>query len=231
MAAALRALVDVLGIDVGLCLGHSAGAAIATSMVLDGSIAPRVLPAINGAFFPLSGLAGLTFPLVARAMATTRAAPALFAWRASERSAVERQQPPGGRLVAGRRVAREHQDDVAGQPAVADVERTGGGGEGAAPPQDPHPVRCAGERLELARDGPGGSADRPWPRQLPVTVQAPARQPAVGRQHVVAERRGRQHPGGDHTMFVGEIVAAGFEEGAEPLIWYGSGYRRLQPGD
>lgn len=38
-----------------------------------------------------------------------------------------------------------------------------------------------------------------------------------------------QHPGGDHTMFVGEIVAAGFEEDAEPLIWYGSAYRRLAP--
>jgi flavin reductase (DIM6/NTAB) family NADH-FMN oxidoreductase RutF len=37
-----------------------------------------------------------------------------------------------------------------------------------------------------------------------------------------------QHPGGDHTLFVGEIVAAGFEEDAEPLIWYGSRYRRLQ---
>lgn len=37
------------------------------------------------------------------------------------------------------------------------------------------------------------------------------------------------HPGGDHSIFVGEIVAAGFEEGAEPLIWYGSGYRRLEP--
>ncbi|HEX3218966.1 MAG TPA: flavin reductase family protein [Candidatus Limnocylindria bacterium] len=36
-----------------------------------------------------------------------------------------------------------------------------------------------------------------------------------------------QHPGGDHTMFVGEIVAAGFEEDAEPLIWYGSAYRHL----
>jgi hypothetical protein len=32
-------------------------------------------------------------------------------------------------------------------------------------------------------------------------------------------------------MFVGEIVAAGFEERAEPLIWYGSGYRRLMPED
>lgn len=38
-----------------------------------------------------------------------------------------------------------------------------------------------------------------------------------------------QHPGGDHNLFVGEIVAAGFEEGAEPLIWYASRYRSLAP--
>jgi flavin reductase (DIM6/NTAB) family NADH-FMN oxidoreductase RutF len=37
-----------------------------------------------------------------------------------------------------------------------------------------------------------------------------------------------QHPGGDHTLFVGEIVAAGFVEDADPLIWYGSRYRRLR---
>jgi flavin reductase (DIM6/NTAB) family NADH-FMN oxidoreductase RutF len=36
-----------------------------------------------------------------------------------------------------------------------------------------------------------------------------------------------RHPGGDHTIFIGEIVAAGFDEGADPLIWYGSRYRRL----
>jgi flavin reductase (DIM6/NTAB) family NADH-FMN oxidoreductase RutF len=40
-----------------------------------------------------------------------------------------------------------------------------------------------------------------------------------------------EHPGGDHTMFVGEIVAAGFSEGAEPLVWFGSRYRRLAPDD
>jgi flavin reductase (DIM6/NTAB) family NADH-FMN oxidoreductase RutF len=38
------------------------------------------------------------------------------------------------------------------------------------------------------------------------------------------------HPGGDHSIFVGEIVAAGFEEDAEPLIWYASAYRKLAPG-
>jgi len=38
------------------------------------------------------------------------------------------------------------------------------------------------------------------------------------------------HPGGDHSIFVGEIVSAGFEE-AEPLIWYASAYRKLAAED
>jgi len=37
-----------------------------------------------------------------------------------------------------------------------------------------------------------------------------------------------RHPGGDHTLFVGEIVAAGFEEDADPLIYFGSAYRSLR---
>ena len=37
------------------------------------------------------------------------------------------------------------------------------------------------------------------------------------------------HPGGDHTIFIGEIVAAGYDEAAEPLLWYGSRYRQLAP--
>jgi len=36
-----------------------------------------------------------------------------------------------------------------------------------------------------------------------------------------------RHDGGDHTIFIGEIVAAGFEEEADPLLYYGSRYRRL----
>jgi flavin reductase (DIM6/NTAB) family NADH-FMN oxidoreductase RutF len=37
-----------------------------------------------------------------------------------------------------------------------------------------------------------------------------------------------RHDGGDHTIFLGEIVAAGFREDAEPLLWYASTYHRLQ---
>jgi flavin reductase len=36
-----------------------------------------------------------------------------------------------------------------------------------------------------------------------------------------------RHAGGDHTMFVGEIVSAGHRDDADPLIWFGSRYRRL----
>ncbi len=40
-----------------------------------------------------------------------------------------------------------------------------------------------------------------------------------------------RHDGGDHTIFIGEIVAAGFEEEAAPLLYYASRYRRLAPDE
>jgi flavin reductase (DIM6/NTAB) family NADH-FMN oxidoreductase RutF len=40
-------------------------------------------------------------------------------------------------------------------------------------------------------------------------------------------RLSERYDGGDHTMFLGEIVAAGYREDAGPLLWYGSEYRHL----
>jgi flavin reductase (DIM6/NTAB) family NADH-FMN oxidoreductase RutF len=40
-------------------------------------------------------------------------------------------------------------------------------------------------------------------------------------------RVAQRHDGGDHTVFLGEIVAAGYREDAQPLVWFGSAYRRL----
>lgn len=37
-----------------------------------------------------------------------------------------------------------------------------------------------------------------------------------------------EYPGGDHTIFIGEVVAAGAVEG-EPLIFYRGGYGRFAP--
>ena len=94
MAASLRALVDVLGVQIDSVVGHSAGAAIAARICLDGGWAPRGLVSLNGAFLPLGGLPGVLFPPVARLMAATPLASRLFAWRAADRAAVER-------LIAG----------------------------------------------------------------------------------------------------------------------------------
>lgn len=41
-------------------------------------------------------------------------------------------------------------------------------------------------------------------------------------------RLSESHPAGTHTLFIGEIVAAGYEESGEPLLWFGSRYRRLE---
>ena len=38
-----------------------------------------------------------------------------------------------------------------------------------------------------------------------------------------------RHDGGDHVIFLGEIVAAGYREDAQPLLWYASDYHRLAP--
>jgi flavin reductase len=43
-------------------------------------------------------------------------------------------------------------------------------------------------------------------------------------------RLSESHEVGTHTLFIGEIVAAGYEEEAEPLLWFGSGYRRIEAG-
>jgi flavin reductase (DIM6/NTAB) family NADH-FMN oxidoreductase RutF len=40
-------------------------------------------------------------------------------------------------------------------------------------------------------------------------------------------RLSARHDGGDHTIFIGEIAAAGYREDAEPLLWYASAYHRL----
>jgi len=41
-------------------------------------------------------------------------------------------------------------------------------------------------------------------------------------------RLNESHPVGTHTIFIGEIVAAGYEEAGEPLLLFGSRYRRIE---
>ncbi|WP_439519237.1 alpha/beta fold hydrolase BchO [Hydrogenophaga sp.] len=90
MARALHALLQVLHAQPALVVGHSAGAAIAIRMSLDGLHAPQRIVGINAAVLPLGGLAGPLFSPVAKIMAAAPLVPRLFAWRARDPAVLER---------------------------------------------------------------------------------------------------------------------------------------------
>ncbi len=90
MAHALGALLGRLGVAPELAVGHSAGAAIAARMCLDGLIAPKALVSLNGALLPLGGAAWQFFSPLAKLLALNPLVPRLFSWRANEPAAVRR---------------------------------------------------------------------------------------------------------------------------------------------
>lgn len=94
MARALAALMRSQGTLPDLVLGHSAGAAVAVRMCLDGHIAPRCVLGVNAALLPPGGLAGQFFSPVAKLLAAAPFIPRLFAWRASDPEILRR-------LIAG----------------------------------------------------------------------------------------------------------------------------------
>ncbi len=94
MAAALADLLHALGASPAMLVGHSAGAAIAARLVLDGAAEPALVVALNGALLPLPGMHGQFFGGMAKMIAMMPAVPWFFAWRARDRSAVEK-------LIAG----------------------------------------------------------------------------------------------------------------------------------
>jgi magnesium chelatase accessory protein len=69
MAGLLQGLLAALDYQPFAILGHSAGAAIGAHMALTGPMKPKALIAINGAFAPFKGLAGVVFPGVAQLLA------------------------------------------------------------------------------------------------------------------------------------------------------------------
>jgi magnesium chelatase accessory protein len=90
MAAALGELLKVLKVRPQGIVGHSAGAAVAARMALDGHADPAVVASLNGALLPLPGLAAWVFPPMAKVMAATPLAAHVFAWRAGDLRAVQR---------------------------------------------------------------------------------------------------------------------------------------------
>lgn len=101
MAAHVGALLEAEGVRPDIIIGHSAGAAIAIRMALDGRVAPRHIVSLNGALLPLGGVAGQVFSPLARALVGLPFVPWLVAWRAADRATVEKLlRQTGSRLDA-----------------------------------------------------------------------------------------------------------------------------------
>lgn len=90
MSASLRRLCDQLGLEPWGVIGHSAGAALACRMCLDGRLQVRHLAALNGALLPPLGMPLELFSPLARLLAAVPLVPRLLARRARDPAAVAR---------------------------------------------------------------------------------------------------------------------------------------------
>lgn len=90
MALAVHALLQHLGLRPSVVVGHSAGAAIAARMILDGNLSDAAFLSLNGALATPPGLPALLFSPVAKLLAASSLVPRFFAWSVGDRAAVER---------------------------------------------------------------------------------------------------------------------------------------------
>ncbi|MEL7049026.1 MAG: alpha/beta fold hydrolase BchO [Pseudomonadota bacterium] len=90
MSKSVSALLETLQFRPDLVVGHSAGAAVALRMSLDGLVQPDLIVSLNGALKPFPGMAGQVFPSIAKALFVNPFTPWFFAWSASNKQNVER---------------------------------------------------------------------------------------------------------------------------------------------
>jgi magnesium chelatase accessory protein len=90
MTEALGALLDHLEVKPAMAVGHSAGAALAIRLRLEGRIGSGGVVSVNGALKPFPGAAGHVFPALAKLLFLNPLAIQAFAWRARTPGAVSR---------------------------------------------------------------------------------------------------------------------------------------------
>ena len=90
MARAIGGLLAQLGANPRIIVGHSAGAAIAVRLALDGFATPDRIVSLNGVILPLSLAPMHLFAPVARWLAATGFVPRLFAFHAADRAVADR---------------------------------------------------------------------------------------------------------------------------------------------
>ena len=90
VARAVGGLLEALDETPAYVTGHSAGAAVALRMALDGRIAPQRIVSLNGALLPFKGPAHRLFPAIAKMLFLNPLVPSFMAWRAQDDGAVDR---------------------------------------------------------------------------------------------------------------------------------------------
>lgn len=108
MATAVSELLQRLGLEPEIVVGHSAGAAVLIRAAIDGQFNPKTIISVNGALLPFQGFAGQVFKPLAKLFVLQPFMPQIFSWRARQSRAVER-------LLAG----------TGSQPSADDVELYG----------------------------------------------------------------------------------------------------------
>jgi magnesium chelatase accessory protein len=95
MAQAVAQLLKTMEFAPDWVIGHSAGAALAVRMHIDGHLDPlQGVIGLNGALAPLDGLAGQVFSPLAKLLTLAPLVPEVFSWRAATPSVL-------GRLIDG----------------------------------------------------------------------------------------------------------------------------------
>lgn len=89
MAAAVASLLRTLNVEPVRAVGHSAGAAVLVRMAVERLFTPADIISFNGAFFPVTGVAGQFFSPLAKTFANASLVQKLFA-KMADRKAVER---------------------------------------------------------------------------------------------------------------------------------------------
>ncbi len=90
MAAGVAQVLTQMGIVPHTIVGHSAGAAVACMLSLDGHVQPQRIVSLNGALLPLDGLAGQLFSPMAKLLAKAPFVPELFSWQAGQPAVLQR---------------------------------------------------------------------------------------------------------------------------------------------
>ncbi len=102
LAKAIGGLVTALDIEPVAIVGHSAGAAVALRMALDGMVHPRAIVALSPALLPFPGIAQHLFPAMAKLLFVNPFAPYIFSRMARGDGVVERflERSTGSRIDA-----------------------------------------------------------------------------------------------------------------------------------